>query len=47
MHWGEPMSLWMEREAVRKLFEDESLLTREKLPWVKHGKPAIHHPILK
>ncbi len=47
MHWGEPMSLWMEREAVRKLFEDESLLTREKLPWVKHGKPEIHHPILK
>ena len=47
MHWGELMSLWAEREAVRGLFESESVLTWEDLPWVKTAKPRVHHPILK
>ena len=41
MHWGEPMALWMEREAVRGLFENEAVLTWENLPWVKNAKPGF------
>jgi mannan endo-1,4-beta-mannosidase len=47
MHWGDPMALWMEREKIRELFETETVLTWENLPWVKIARPRIHHPILK
>jgi mannan endo-1,4-beta-mannosidase len=47
MHWGEPMSLWMEREIIRGLFEAPETLALEDLPWVKVAKPRVHHPILK
>jgi mannan endo-1,4-beta-mannosidase len=47
MHWGEPMSLWMERDAVRAFFEAPETLALEDLPWVKTAKPRIHYPIIK
>jgi len=47
MHWGDPMSLWMNRETVRELYESEATLALEDLPWVKATAPRIHHPIIK
>jgi mannan endo-1,4-beta-mannosidase len=47
MHWGEPMALWMERDTVRELLEGANVLTMDKLPWGKAGRPRVHHPIIR
>lgn len=47
MHWGDPMSLWEQRQAVKEFFEAEETLAWEDLPWVKNNRPRIHHPVLK
>jgi mannan endo-1,4-beta-mannosidase len=47
MFWGDPSTLWREREAVRASYECPETLTWEDLPWVKVKEPKIHYPILK
>jgi mannan endo-1,4-beta-mannosidase len=47
MHWGDPSTLWNERQTVRELYESEQILTWEDLPWVTATKPRIHYPIIK
>jgi mannan endo-1,4-beta-mannosidase len=47
MLWGDPSSLWAERESVLATYEDGQALTLESLPWSRIRKPRVHHPILK
>ena len=47
MLWGDPSGLWAERDKIRASYEDEQVVTREKLPWVGGKKPKIHYPVLK
>jgi mannan endo-1,4-beta-mannosidase len=47
MLWGDPSSLWAEREAIKAVYESEEILTRDKLPWVRNPKPRIHYPVMK
>lgn len=47
MSWGDPSGMWREFKSVLETYESEETLTLEELPWVKLGKPRIHHPILK
>ena len=47
MLWGDPSGLWAEHQSMQATYEDEQVLTREKLPWVRGMKPRIHHPVLK
>ena len=35
------------RTAVKDLLDDDSVMTWEKLPWVKIKQPTIHYPVIK
>ncbi|MFO7447345.1 MAG: glycosyl hydrolase [Ignavibacteriaceae bacterium] len=47
MAWGEPYSGISENKDVIELYESDTAITLEELPWVKVTKPRIHYPILK
>jgi mannan endo-1,4-beta-mannosidase len=45
--WGDIGSSRSDREAVKALLADKSVVTWEKLPWVTIKKPTIHYPVIK
>jgi mannan endo-1,4-beta-mannosidase len=45
--WGEIGGSRNDRAAVKALLGDDSVMTWEKLPWVKVKKPTIHYPVIK
>jgi len=47
MYWGDPSTLWRERDALLAAYQSGDTLTLEDLPWVKVKNPRIHHPFLK
>ncbi len=47
MFWGEPLTLWNERDVVKASYECVETLSWEELPWVQTKSPKTHHPILK
>lgn len=47
MYWGDPTTLWREREAMLATYQSVETLTLKDLPWVKVKNPRIHHPFLK
>ncbi len=38
---------WKERGPVKALYGSESVLTWEKLPWVKVKNPTVHYPVIR
>jgi len=47
MLWGDPSSMWADRENFLATYQSESTLTLTDLPWVQVSDPKIHHPIIK
>ncbi len=45
--WGEMAGSRTDRAAVKELLADDSVLTWEKLPWVKIKHPTVHYPVIK
>ena len=45
--WGDLAGGRADRTAVAALLGSESVISWEKLPWVKIAKPAIHYPVIK
>ncbi len=47
MVWGEMFWLWQERDTYQALYDSESTVGLEDLPWSKIDRPKIHYPVLK
>jgi hypothetical protein len=47
MVWGELFRYWQEREAYQALYDSESTVNLEDLPWSKITQPRIHYPVLR
>ena len=45
--WGDVASNWKERDKVLATYNNEAVLTWEKLPWVTVRNPTIHYPVIK
>jgi mannan endo-1,4-beta-mannosidase len=45
--WGEPGGFGRGGPPSATLYQSETVVTLDKLPWVKLGEPKIHYPILK
>ncbi len=47
MVWGELYAYWGEREAYQALYDAESTVNLEGLPWATVAQPKLHHPLLR
>ncbi len=45
--WGDLGGMRNQRAAIQTLLGSETVLTWEKLPWVKVKNPTIHYPLIK
>ncbi len=45
--WGEMGGMRTDRAAMMKLLGSDTVMTWERLPWVKVTKPTVHYPVIK